>query len=737
MAKNDKLKINQNVVNRLKDSIQLSMDRLFASTYRSSPLLQKDINDVRDSLDKSLDAIVKLNHAKPNVNINSLYQRLNLYKNKDNDKNIGNDLEGLFNDKELAKQLVPSLIQNKLLRQYDEDIDTLCKFVPSLEEALEVKRDHVLASDSYSKEFINIINKSITDKNELSKFNSLVESVKKRYNLNKLYKDSYYKAAKYGEEYIYITSYNKAFAKLMNNRSNGTYIQESYIGLYEYANSVGFKSGYVNKRDLQNENNQIKVKFYSGIIPSAIQEQTKINNVLEATTKNDFKFDTIVDNHEPDFEGPEEYSQDKSDAKYSADGFVNTKYKETDFKVNGAIVKRLKRECVLPIYTNDICMGYYYIDCKANKMDQYFDKGSMGFRNTLGFMSSNGGSMFDYLKNDNEDDALKFLSNQLSEKIDKQFINNNQDLKQEIYLILKNNDIFHSSDVELDISYISPNEMVAMMFKEDEESHRGISDLDKSMVNGKLYASLMTTNTLGIITRGFDKRVYYVKQQVDTNISQILLNTVNQIKKSNFGTRELTNLKNTLNITGRYNDLLIPVGPSGDYPVQFEIMPGQDIDPKQELCERLEEQAINATGVPYEYVQSESQVDFATRLTMSNVKFLRIILARQEQTEKFFTQILLKILETEEVDVNQDIFVKLNPPTYLNLVNNSEIVRGMTDYAQSLVDIFVDGDDDKLKNITKRNIIKTYLSGQIDIAKLQSIIEDSAMEYKSDNNPEE
>lgn len=718
-------KLNKGRISGIKDIIQTTLDRLYSSTYLSPSSLNTDLDMMKNSLDKSIDLVAKYNEERPNMNTQALYQRIMQYKKSD-EGDISDKMENLFEDKALTESLMPTLIQNKLLKQYDEDVDTLCKFVPSLEEALEVKRDHVLCSDYHTKEFINIINKSISDKEEMASFNSKMEGIKKRYNLSKLYTDSYTKAAKYGEDYIYITSYNKAFAKLLQNNSNLNVMKESFVSLEEYATNVGFKDYNTDMRDFKRDNNQVKVFFFNNVIPSVVKEQTKINTIQEAVSNN--KFGNNFNDSSTKFEGID-------DNRSVIDGLIDTNIKETDFKINGAIVRRLKRENVIPIYMNDICMGYYYIECNGN-IEDAFDKG-LGMKNNLGFMSSKKQSMFDVMKDNDQDNALKFLSTKLSQKIDKQFINNNQDLKKEIYHILKNNEVFNKSDVSLNVSYISPNEMVPMMFKEDEESHRGLSDLEKSMINGKLYASLITTNTLGIITRGFDKRVYYVKQQVDTNISQILLNTVSQIKKSNFGTREISNLKNSLNMTGRYNDLLIPVGASGDYPVNFEIMPGQDIDPKQELCESLEQQAVNSTGVPYEYVQAESQVDFATRLTMSNVKFLRIIMARQTIVEFFYTQILLKIWEAEGEDINDTIEVKLNPPTYLNLVNMSELYRGMTDYSQMIVDNCVLGNNEDLKAITKKNIISTYLNGVMDMNALDEIIKDSEMEYRKKFNKEE
>ena len=311
------------------------------------------------------------------------------------------------------------------------------------------------------------------------------------------------------------------------------------------------------------------------------------------------------------------------------------------------------------------------------------------------------------------------------------------DLKKEIYMILQHNDIFNKSNIEINVSFIQPNQMVAMMFNEDDETHRGLSDLDEGALMGKLCASIRATSTIGILTRSFDKRIYYVKQQIDSNISQVLLNTINQLKKSNYGTREIANLKNTLNMTGRYNDLLVPVGASGDYPIQFEVLPGQEIDPKEEFCSNLEQQAVN-TIAPYEYVQAESQVDFATRLTMTNIKFFNKILDRQQVVEKFASQMLQKIWDAENPTEKAIIDVKLNTPLYLSIVNNSEMYSYITQHATNIVENDIIEDDDVLRRIYKKNIIRNLAGAQLDRDMLDRVLKESKMERNAKyGNPED
>ena len=92
------------------------------------------------------------------------------------------------------------------------------------------------------------------------------------------------------------------------------------------------------------------------------------------------------------------------------------------------------------------------------------------------------------------------------------------------------------------------DDMEHVYFKMNDETHRGISDLHKALFPATLYSAMYITNCIWTMTRSQDKRVYYVKQTVDTNISKTLLNTINQIKKGNMNIRQIENINHILNI---------------------------------------------------------------------------------------------------------------------------------------------------------------------------------------------
>ena len=283
----------------------------------------------------------------------------------------------------------------------------------------------------------------------------------------------------------------------------------------------------------------------------------------------------------------------------------------------------------------------------------------------------------------------------ISQKIDAAFVNANQDLSKEIYSILKYNSTVDATGKisRIRVTFIPPEDIEHCYFELDNETKRGISGLARSLLPAKLYSCLYISNTLLSITRGFDKRIYHVKQSVDTNVAGVLMNVINQIQRSNFNIRQIESMQNVLNMIGRFNDFIIPRSPSGEDPVEFEVMPGQQVEIKTDLMNMLEELAVNATDVPLELIQQRNQPDLATHLTMTNTKFLQKVYNRQSKTQKIFSRVATKIYNYEFNDGNnkhEEIIVELPPPIFLASTNTSQIVESVANLSQTVAFTFTD-----------------------------------------------
>ena len=356
---------------------------------------------------------------------------------------------------------------------------------------------------------------------------------------------------------------------------------------------------------------------------------------------------------------------------------------------------------------------------------------TMSLKGSNSILSTN--SMMDQTQKQNN--IIRYLSNQISNLIDAKFINTNQDLRQEIYTILKYNQDNNSSKMnKIRVTFIPPDDMEHVYFKMNKDTHRGISDLDKSMFPGTLFSSMYITHCIWNMTRAQDKRVYYVNQNVDTNISKTLLNTINQIKKGNFGIRQIENINHILNITGMFNDYIIPRGPGGNTPIDFEVMQGQSVEYQTELMTMLEEAAVNACEVPMEMIQMRNSVDYASQLTMSSSKFLRKVYNRQSKFQKNLTRIINNIYNNE-FDDNITLNVMLPPPMFLNLTNTNQMMTNVNEYSQSVAQLILDPDEEEpVKNEVIREVNKFHLGTYINLPELEEIAHRAKQHMAANSN---
>jgi len=722
---NKKQKKQTSTLSKLVTAVQSGIGKLYKNTYLTNPDNYSDLEMIKTNIDNSIDNIISNNINSVGIpNISKLYSRIQLKGDNTtkDDRMITTELENLFNDPSVTDGILSTYAQNKYIKDLDEEIDLICKYMPQLEDALDAKKDNVLAADHFSKDFVNAINK--TDLNDDPSFQQRIETLKETYNLLELFEDIYNKAAHYGEQFIYIIPYNKALNTIMNARNTGynasVVTQEAAslstngkiklcIDTTQGKESKIVTEGVKDFIPLETDINIGKLNVEidtTGILESALNEYSAIQNVYKRKKENN-------NYNNSGFEGSE-----------ATEGIISAKKDNTKINAPGCIIKKLRRENVIPLYIDELCLGYYYFEYEN---DDIFTQSSYMSDPMMALKAGKFNVTEDNMK---KEQMMRFISSKLSNFIDSKFINANQDLRKEIYMILKHNNLFNvNMQNQLKISFIPPEDMVHMYFQKDTKTNRGISDLDKSLLPAKLYTSLYVTNTIGILTRGQDKRVYYVRQNIDSNISQTLLNTINQIKKSNFGARELASVKNILNITGRYNDYVIPTGPTGDSPIQFEIMQGQNIDPKTELMNILEQMAINGTDVPYEYIQARQTVDYAVRLTMSNGKFLRKVFKRQAVVERFFSRILTMIYNSE-FQTNEEIKVSLPPPAFLNITNTNQMIQNTNDYVENIVEMEAGGEGEEVKALFRQKLKRYYLSTYLDLKTINELKQKAIMEKK-------
>lgn len=798
MARNDKetKKANRRIA-AIMQGVSDNVDGLYRNTYMANPQSSKDIKDLTARINDNIDNIVNRNmdiYGIPSVS--KLYSRI-AASNK-SEKDITDSLETMFDNGLMTDDLYGMFMSNRYLKELDNEIDTVCKYMPKLEEALQVQKDCVLSADHFSKDFLNLIPIGVTD-TTTSAFNERIADLKRKYKLPQLVEEIYEDVSKYGEKFIYRVPLSVAIGRLLATKpdtqliapgslkegadeqqsdselflftmkesasefidinTNAHIQQESAVIISEAATTPSGKSNTAPDGKLvtspilnKNESFNIAVEICrSNIIESAvrntqsgIKKRERLSESSLVQTEQAAKFFSEADNSNMEAKGNINIGADRKDTRIIAnDGLVTGKrFEPVNVRAPGCVIKKLPRDHVVPIYIEDLCMGYYFFELRTMDDSESF----MGFKNILGDpltnMRGDHRTAFNTVDNQRQDQTIKYVAGQLSKFIDKQFVNSNQDIAKEIYMILKYNDLFNTPSIDrIKVTFVPPEDMVHFYFRQDPITHRGISDLDKALIPGKIYSSLYITTSIGTLTRGQDKRVYYVKQTVDTNIAQTLLNTISQIKQGNFGIRQFQNINNILNITGRFNDFVIPTSASGEAPIQFEIMPGQNIEAPTELMDALEEMAINSTGIPIEIIQARQSVDYAMQLTMSSSKVLRFCYKRQELYQDLLREFLVPVYNYE-YNESIDMRVTLPPPTFINITNTNQLVDNTRNFVQSLVDVeMADEQDEKLKATYSRELFKYYLGTHLNTAAHKDILDRAKMlteankgESHADNN---
>lgn len=755
---NKNKRTNSGIIKKLSDTVQNNLDYLYTKTYYSQPTNKQDIENIKYKLDSSIDNIVSINKDNTgNGTMSTLYSRIQANGIKSTlDNNETKKLEELINDNQVIESGLMGFINNTTtVFDYDNKIDTILKYMPKLQEALDTRKDNVLSADHFSKDFINITSSNINSDSET--YNEHIKSIKDTYNIQDLVDEIYDNASKYGEAFVYIVPYKKAVARLLKNKNNiraDLNIKESKI-ITESGNIQMDKLPSDITPEMLKEAGleHIELECSTGIINSIVENTVKYRNISNSLNEMSLNYEgasyseeTILESAENirdvvkgrfnktiqddlTFDGFDDRGQDglidKNQKKGKDDKYIN---------VPGTIVKILERKHVIPIYIEQYCFGYYYIEVDGpyNPVGDYdkMQDPTMSLKGSNSILSTN--SMMDQSQKQNN--IIRYISNQISNFIDAKFINTNQDLRNEIYTILKYNQDNNSSKMnKIRVTFIPPDDMEHVYFKMNNTTHRGISDLDKAMFPATLYSSMYITHTIWNMTRAQDKRVYYVNQNVDTNISKTLLNTINQIKKGNFGIRQIENINHILNITGMFNDYIIPRGPSGS-PIDFEVMQGQSVEYQSELMTMLEEAAVNSTDVPMEMIQMRNSVDYASQLTMSSSKFLRKVYNRQSKFQKNITRIVNKIYNNEFED-NITLTVMLPPPMFLNITNTNQMMTNVNEYSQSVAQLILDPDEEEtVKNEVIREINKYNLGSYLNIPELEEIAHKAKQRMAANTN---
>ena len=727
-------------------SIRKGLANLYGRTYYTPPDSDSELSHLTDRINDSMGKIINdINYSTGLSSISTLYAKSIDYQN---DPKVVDGFDNLFKDMANDGSVYNAFFNNRSLRLFDAEIDMICKYMPMLEDALGVLCDNVISSDHFSKDFIFISDENVSVENNKELFYKNIKVLKDKYDLLIKFQDIIYNTSKYGERFYYIVPYERAIKKLLNNPDNKFITTQENMSLTESGilkiSPALKESGDVFVNTINKKEQSLDVEFtfnMSNALSKEIVAHENAANRLKNIRESALNFNeattstvSLVANDKLDA-SPFYDNTTSNGLLVTGDDRINTK---EDWGLNGCIFKELNRYKVIPVKIEDLILGYAYLenDSVFGLEEDFPVSDTTTPVNALGI---NVATDLQATKNSAviSDSIVKTVASKLSAAIDTKFIKLNKDLSKEIYTVLKH-DLQAGKKNKYNVTFLPPDDIVHCYYKLDPDTYRGISDLYKSMIPAKLFIGLYITNTIGAMTRAQDRRVYYVKQSgIDTNISKILLTTIDQLKRQNFNIRQLESMKNVLNILGRFNDFVIPTDNSGNAPVQFEVMQGQNIDPQTDLMEKLQSMAVNSTDVPFEIVQARQSMDYAIQASMSNSRFLKKIYNRQTIANRFLSSIMTKLYRGEFNNPTAVIKVNLPTPMLLNLTNTNQIIQNANDVAQASMEAFSDDLDDNAKQLFFNNLKGKMLESYIDMDMVIRVRESTRIEYAAMQQPQD
>ena len=711
MPNNTKQAPSQRRINKRLDTLNNYMDNMYNSIYSTRVDNRNDLDRITDNIEKDLDDILTSINGQNVSDISNLMIRLQRKSGVASEKAM-KQLEDIISDKQIIDNISMENVF-KYIQAENYQYDTILKYLPKLYQALEIMKDSVLSSDNFTKDFLNVIsNKS--NKEDINIFNSKANAVLDKYKIQDLFEEMYMDTAIYGEYFLYQVPYKKGFERLLKRRELRNTISECTV--FESAKFVKVKKNEALEKfsetflnEVKGSNGTVTLQIdESAMIPEAfkayetaqkLREKYKSDSITEAFLHEakDGAIDTVIPTlrYEPITQMP-------------VDGFISKDNSTKVNDINGAIMYKIPRENIIPCYIGEFCIGYIYFTVTNDAILNNLAR--TGFYNTA--IHNENIKLEDQVKQ--QDLLVSQIAASIGEQIDARFINNNTDLKEEIYNILRYNAEFNplTGNNTVNVTFLPAEDVIHFYFKMDKKTHRGISDLKKAVVPAMLAIMLKLTDTINKVSRSQDKRIYYVKQNVETNVARTMLNVISQLKKGNLGIRQLESMNSIFNVIGKYSDHVIPMSQSGETPIQFEVMQGQNTETPVELITGMEQDAVDSTDVPYEWVDSTNQVDFATRFTMSNSKFLRKVFKRQAICQTQFSNIFRRAYNFEYQENESRAEIRLPAPAFLTLTNSQQLLDSNKNFITALADIILQDQEDlkpEFINITLRDYLGTYI----------------------------
>lgn len=670
------------------------------------------------------------------------------------------DLQRLFSggDMEISSYFLSNGINS--MQIYDE-IDSICAYMYQLDEAVDIIRDNVVASEEVSESLsMDIKFRGMSDEESVEYKEDIITMFRDEGLSRKLKSHTLREGIKYGKTFMMFIPHYEIGERLSNIRG-GMGMTES-VALFEQASADQKNS------EKSNTDNDLRVAMesvaelldieiakydkwesdpkgyefgkdeseHSYIAYDRICENLKSLTVCEneePPNVTGFSYDKLksMDDHVLDVikkamdksnKDTKHATNPRKGSKEYADGLIDPTKMDG---VKGCYIKMVDPREMAPIKIFDYTIGYYYCE---NFNYEYA-----------------GTNITDLLSN-----TMRF--DQKTQTIDR--------LVDSVLGRLKYGDILSGDtqfrklilncllyteqrDNPLRIKFV-PCEYVVEFKTNLDKNENGQPVLLRSLFFARLYISLLLFYITAIITKSTDSEFYYMNESaIEPSYENQVADIMDQLQECNVDPIAIANgyaLNASKAINKRY---FMSMGTSGNKAFDIDVMSGQNIDIHNEFLTELKKMAVSSTSVASVMVDAVDEIEYASMLSMLNIKNMRRTTTIQEDFNPSITEaakILAKHTTNIPDDVIDKLYITLRPPR--NIQNNisSNQLNDNAGLSETMVKSYYRGEessgdlsefDKRVMDAVKRSLMM-YLSPSAPWEKMDGFIEDAKIRVRKE-----
>jgi len=588
---------------KLDNDIGRAMYNVEASDKKDIPK-QKD--ETVDKLAKQIDKIRYPTSRTDDDNLVDILNRLNLTVGK-NTKDVmstfsqlnkganGSKKEKLKAGREdLFKQLQDGFAnvnkgdENSRITRYD-DYDVLDAAIPELNMALNVYRDSILSPDDVTKKSLMYKyddKKPTKDETGVaSQFDTNMKTLIKKFDIDNNVSTNTRDALKYGDLFLLILDMKREANRMLNEgvTDSSTVLTEQNISDPESNILLEKLAKDVITDDMFDK----YAKNYKDTTQKYVNTKSKLD-------KDKFK-DTIIQNTKQDvadrinqnvqyYDNPADMISDIQKTNQGLSGKDRVNY-----GFEGAFVKNLNPRDVIKLDLDGITFGYLYFDTSAKNIDDPDDNlqygGSGNTASMLNMMASQMSTGSDQVtinqqsstsSTETSEDSINTLTgtvykntalrykiisdlfiNGIGKKIDKKFIRKNKELQQTIFDLVQHDYILNK---KVKVTFLTADQIYHL--KLDSTDTYGVSILNAAIFPAKLYLSTLLTNIIVKVTRGRDRRIYYIDTGLDADLEGTVQGMIRDMKQDEFSVGSFgadKSMNSMFKQVGIGSDMYVPV----------------------------------------------------------------------------------------------------------------------------------------------------------------------------------